>query len=849
MRNAELSFREMFDGLRLNFFFNPKSEIRSRPTGPKSFLSGVLVQALIIFLCVVLPYGAAADGATLQVPEGGYATIQEAIDAASNGDTVLVADGVYKGLGNRNLDFRGKAIVVRSEKGPRHTIINCEGEARGFYFHGWEKRTSVVSGFTITHGYDKDEGGGIYCYKSSPTITDCRITECTVRLKGGGVYCSASSSPVFVDCTISNNSSEQGGGMYVSLSSPSLTRCVISNNRATGVGGGVYSFLSPMTLDRCTVSGNAARNAGGGIYCNASNPTITGSTISANRANSQGGGIYCLSASPELTNCLITENGAGLGAGIYSAALSVPELTHCLFNGNTATDRGGAVYCNQSSPTIINSILWGDSPDEIYEEGFASPHVHYSDIQGDYPGEGNIDADPMFLGEEDYRLQASSLCLDHGANHAPKLPLTDKDGNARIINGVADMGAFELTPYALTSTGRGLIRHPDGLSIPVIQHAVKGHLAYAKVKDDNVTFAGWAADAKNAQLPEAVVIFLDGRFFYADKTEVDRPDVAKFLKNPALKKTGFKFDLTSSFPNDTLSPEVRLFAVSKKGTASELIYPKGYQWGKKWYVLSGNRLIRHPDSLSIPVDPKALKGHLAVAKAKGDHVRFAGWAADVKGLQVPEAIMIFANGESVFSGTCNTDRPDVAEVFHNPALRNAGFNYAVPRSLFKDMAGADVRVFALSRKGVASELVYPKGYPWRKKWYALSGSGLIRYPDGTSIPLDPKALKGHLSVAKTEGDRVMFAGWAADVRDSQVPEAVVIFLDGQFFFSGRTDINRPDVAKYLKNPALKKTGFKFDLTFSAPNDASGPEFRLFAVSKKGVASELIYPKGYQWGKK
>ena len=849
MRNAELSFREMFDGLRLNFFFNPKSEIQSRPTGPKSFLSGVLVQALIIFLCVVLPYGAAADGATLQVPEGGYATIQEAIDAASNGDTVLVADGVYKGLGNRNLDFRGKAIVVRSEKGPRHTIINCEGEARGFYFHGWEKRTSVVSGFTITHGYDKDEGGGIYCYKSSPTITDCRITECTVRLKGGGVYCSASSSPVFVDCTISNNSSEQGGGMYVSLSSPSLTRCVISNNRATGVGGGVYSFLSPMTLDRCTVSGNAARNAGGGIYCNASNPTITGSTISANRANSQGGGIYCLSASPELTNCLITENGAGLGAGIYSAALSVPELTHCLFNGNTATDRGGAVYCNQSSPTIINSILWGDSPDEIYEEGFASPHVHYSDIQGDYPGEGNIDADPMFLGEEDYRVQASSLCLDHGANHAPKLPLTDKEGNARIINGVADMGAFELTPYALAATGRGLIRHPDGLSIPVIQHAVKGHLAYAKVKDDNVTFAGWAADAKNAQLPEAVVIFLDGRFFYADKTEVDRPDVAKFLKNPALKKTGFKFDLTSSFPNDTLSPEVRLFAVSKKGTASELIYPKGYQWGKKWYVLSGNRLIRHPDSLSIPVDPKALKGHLAVAKAKGDHVRFAGWAADVKGSQVPEAIMIFANGESVFSGTCNTDRPDVAEVFHNPALRNAGFNYAVPRSLFKDMAGADVRVFALSRKGVASELVYPKGYPWRKKWYALSGNGLIRHPDGTSIPLDPKALKGHLSVAKTEGDRVMFAGWAADVRDSQVPEAVVIFLDGQFFFSGRTDINRPDVAKYLKNPALKKTGFKFDLTFSAPNDASGPEFRLFAVSKKGVASELIYPKGYQWGKK
>lgn len=486
----------------------------NRETRMQLCLSGLLVQALVVFFGVVLLYGAAADGATLQVPEGGYATIQEAIDAASSGDTVLVADGVYKGLGNRNLDFRGKAIVVRSEKGPGHTIIDCEGEARGFYFHSWEKRTSVVFGFTITHGYGKYQGGGgIYCYGSSPTINDCRITECTAKLKGGGVYCSASSSPVFVDCTISNNSSEKGGGMYVSLSSPSLTRCVISNNWTTGVGGGIYCFLSPMTLDRCTVSGNAAQSAGGGIYCNASNPTVTASTISANRANSKGGGIYCLSASPELTNCVITENGAGLGAGIYSAALSVPELTHCTFNGNTATDRGCAVYCNQSSPTIINSILWGDSPVEIYAEGFASPHVTYSDIQGDYPGEGNIDADPMFLGEEDYRLQASSLCLDHGDNHAPRLPLTDKDGNARIINGVADMGAFELTPYALAATGKRLIRHPDGLSIPVIQHAVKGHLAYAKVKDDNVTFAGWAADAKNGQLPEAVVIFLDGRFF------------------------------------------------------------------------------------------------------------------------------------------------------------------------------------------------------------------------------------------------------------------------------------------------------------------------------------------------
>ena len=141
-------------------------------------LKKLLVQAPVIFFGVLLLYGADAGGATLRVSEGGYTTIQEAIDAALSGDTVLVADGVYKGFGNRNLDFKGKAIVVRSERGPGYTIIDCEYEARGFYFHSWEKRRSVVSGFTITRGYGKYQGGGgIYCYGSSPTINNCRIKE------------------------------------------------------------------------------------------------------------------------------------------------------------------------------------------------------------------------------------------------------------------------------------------------------------------------------------------------------------------------------------------------------------------------------------------------------------------------------------------------------------------------------------------------------------------------------------------------------------------------------------------------------------------------------------------------
>ena len=105
----------------------------------------------------------------IRVP-GDQPNIQAGIDAASDGDTVSVADGIYTGDGNRNLDFKGKAITVKSENGPSNCIIDCEGNGRGFYFHSNETEKSVVSGFTITNGSGIVFGGGIYCDHSSPTI-------------------------------------------------------------------------------------------------------------------------------------------------------------------------------------------------------------------------------------------------------------------------------------------------------------------------------------------------------------------------------------------------------------------------------------------------------------------------------------------------------------------------------------------------------------------------------------------------------------------------------------------------------------------------------------------------------
>ncbi len=106
----------------------------------------------LVFACILaLVVAAFAQAATIRVPWN-YPTIQQAIDAAQTGDTVLVSDGIYTGEGNKNLDFKGKKITVTSLNGPASTIIDCEGSGRAFYFHSGETPDSVLSRFTIRNG-------------------------------------------------------------------------------------------------------------------------------------------------------------------------------------------------------------------------------------------------------------------------------------------------------------------------------------------------------------------------------------------------------------------------------------------------------------------------------------------------------------------------------------------------------------------------------------------------------------------------------------------------------------------------------------------------------------------------
>jgi len=160
-----------------------------------------------------------------------FSTIQRGIDSSSDGATVTVADGTYTGDGNRDIDFRGKDIHLRSESGPANCIIDCQGTPgdphRGFYFHTGERGDSIVDGFQIINGYALDGGGGILCL-SSPTVTNNIIAD-NEAVNGGGILCAGWSARI-TNNTIAGNEAVNGGGILCASSSSRITNNIVWAN-------------------------------------------------------------------------------------------------------------------------------------------------------------------------------------------------------------------------------------------------------------------------------------------------------------------------------------------------------------------------------------------------------------------------------------------------------------------------------------------------------------------------------------------------------------------------------------------------------------------------------------------
>ena len=398
--------------------------------------------ATIIVVIILIPILSHAE--TRNVPEE-FNTIQAAINASGEGDTVLVQPGVY----DENLTFDetsvcvGSLILTTSEVAYiDSTIISGERNASVVRFNPAELANSTLTGFSLRGGrgsadLDGDSGGGgVHCLWSSPTLTHLDIYGNEAEY-GGGIFLQHSCPLIEFVKIFDNEARQSGGGIVCSRegTSPVIRNVKIFDNHAGGFGGGIASWAGAIPLlEFSEIYNNTSELSGGGVFCSQQNTgfIINNTMVYRNIADRDGGGFY-----------------------FWDATWSV--LDHVTIAYNQALRRGGAVASNSNTPNelhIDNSILYGNVPHQVSLcniSGADTLQVNHSDVSSGREGilvdeeadlvwgEGNIGEDPVFanVSADDFRLAVGSPCIDAGN---PDFP-ADLDGSRTDMGAVAFEGA------------------------------------------------------------------------------------------------------------------------------------------------------------------------------------------------------------------------------------------------------------------------------------------------------------------------------------------------------------------------------------------------------------------------
>ena len=412
--------------------------------------------------------------------------IQNAVDVATSGDTVLVANGVYDegervtpGYALSNRVVITKNITVRSASGPANTIILGAPTPGGG--HGNDAircvymEAGTLEGFTVSNGWTRaisatwlydDSGGGIFLANGS-VATNCVVTGNFAYYAGGGVACNPGCELVS-STIISNRADTDSGGGAICYQGGVIRNSTFTGNSAPKYGGGAYCFYGGVVSNctfiansclngggamlyhggeavNCTFSSNTA-TYGGGVYCT-SGGMVHRSIITGNKA-AHGGGAYCWTGGT-LKSCLITGmNVASKGAGVF--CYKGGNINNCTISGNNANSYGGGVFCYNGG-FVLNSVIY-------YNAAIIDGANWHSDIaqvrfsqccttptNSPCFGSGNLPDAPLFKdqGAGNYHLTKASPCIDVGFFQSWMTSAMDLDGNPRIHNGKVDIGAYE----------------------------------------------------------------------------------------------------------------------------------------------------------------------------------------------------------------------------------------------------------------------------------------------------------------------------------------------------------------------------------------------------------------------
>ncbi|HHN93734.1 MAG TPA: DUF5123 domain-containing protein [Anaerolineae bacterium] len=457
-----------------------------------------LVSRLVLRLILAVLFGSALAGqVVLTVPSAAYPTIQSAITAAANGDTVQVAPGTYV----ENIDFLGKSIQVLGA-GKGVSIIDGGGQGAVVTFANAEPPTTVLDGFTIQNGTGHvintpigpdTWGGGIYVdsfvvvngvmARSRPTLRNCEIAFNTAN-RGGGIGCYRFAAPVIEDCDIHDNATV---GIYVWNGTYFvMRRCRIESNTPGGLEfiiapSGINPAVMAPVIEDCYFGFNQGSGWGAGVGLLQSETYFFRRCVFEGNTADSGAALYIGSSgvgTTYLENCLFLNNQAATNGGAilyadYSGGLVVD---HCTFVGNSAGNLGDAMYMIElplnpsvfSTRTIRNSIFRGNTGpgaaiDVAVNGGGPVQYINVisSNVEGGWtgPGFGNFDLDPLFedAANGDFHIRPDSPCVNAGSVPATGALTDDFEGDPRPLFGGLDVGYDECGDFVLDPAAAGTV--------------------------------------------------------------------------------------------------------------------------------------------------------------------------------------------------------------------------------------------------------------------------------------------------------------------------------------------------------------------------------------------------------
>ena len=334
-----------------------------------------------------------------------YVSFQSEIDAASDGDTILVAPGTYEG----NINFNGKNVVVASEyltTGDTSyistTIIDAKQSGSVVRFENNETNQAALIGFTITGGYAV-KGAGVYISGGAePTLSNLRVSGNSTYIcetddyydeaEGGGVYVNGGS-PILEETTIRDNSSEfNGGGLYFANTDLDLIYVTVVHNEALNWGGGLFTTTTTSKIKHTDISLNSA-DRGGAIYAQTfSDLIINNSTFSSNLVSDEGAAFHNTASTFDFVNVAVAYNESdGQGGGYFMNGTATYKLMNVINLYNEpqdfyGTNSGNYVKIDYSGVTGLlegiemnnsGDVQWGTGNlDDDGEENFSNgPHL------------------------------------------------------------------------------------------------------------------------------------------------------------------------------------------------------------------------------------------------------------------------------------------------------------------------------------------------------------------------------------------------------------------------------------------------------------------------------------------